>query len=520
MNPPSDPTRKELEILFQDFEDGTLGAEGRERLHTLMAESREVRKAYCRHMLFSSSLHSIAKRQQSFADEDLIFYPWSSGRKRIVVALLSAAAVLLVGAVVLSLFTAKNIPPASVRTSEGAVWSFVAGGVDEKRDFQKFSELHVDQGILEMTFSSGTKIHVQAPSELVVLNRKKVMLRSGNLWVAVAEGDKGFEVITKKLRAIDLGTEFGISSSRRSDEVHVGKGLVRVESLLVGQQPMKLPRGRAVASDSAGRLSTTEYAGTRFSKNLKIPKVRVAHWSFEGKEPMKAKTSMGHSPVMHVARLWGDSGPPEFTGSVTGKALDLTAEGLFARAAFEVPMGGEARSVAFWIRKQPAEADDPTAFTWLRSSILGWGSTSATGGQWKVKSSHDGTSVSSVWGRSWRISKFTDKTSIYDGEWHHVATVFTGGGNGKPEIRHYVDGVLREITTSQAGSEVNTLRRDDGWAPITIGLFEEKGFRQEANPLQIDELVITNSVIPESVIARMAACERFDIVAELSPEDP
>ena len=436
---PQIPKPKELETLFQALEDGVASREERDRLAQLLRVSPEVREAYCEHMLFAAALHTEAVDRQRLMEEDVWPLQRKSNSRQIGVAIFAAAAALVLAAVVLSLFVVKPPPRALVHGSEKAQWSFEAGGIAEKRDFTKDSRMVVERGTVRLDFSSGTSVWLEAPATLVIRSRMEVDLEEGQGWFDVAKSDKGFSVLTKTLRAVDLGTSFGVVTARMGDEVHVTSGLVRVESRLPNQETHELRKGMAMASDAVGYLKPTEFDSERFSKNLS-PRKRIAHWSFDGDEPLQAKSSSGEPALITVEALKG-SADVEFTAGAKGMALDLGAKGTFAASSYRCPPGSSPRTVAFWFQKKDMLEMKGAETGHRNPPVLSWGNDQLESGKWQLNTTGRGSHFASNWGGSWNVSHMEKGTSLFDGRWHHLVAVFTGEEiDGAPEIIHYLDG--------------------------------------------------------------------------------
>ncbi len=436
---PQIPKPKELETLFQALEDGVASRKERDRLTQLLRVSPEVREAYCEHMLFAAALHTEAVDRQRLMEEDAWPIQRRSQAWRIGVPVFAAAALLVLAGVVLSLFVVKPPPRALVRGSEKAQWSFEAGGIAEKRDFTKDSRMVVERGTVRLDFSSGTSVWLDAPATLVIRSRMEVELEEGQGWFDVEKADEGFSVLTKTLRVVDLGTSFGVVTARMGAEVHVTSGRVRVESRLPNQETHELRKGTAMGSNAVGYLKPAEFDSGKFSKNLS-PRKRIAHWSFDGEEPLEARTSSGANALITVEALKGNA-EAEFTAGAKGMALDLGAKGTFAASSYRCPLGSSPRTVAFWFQKKDM-LEIPWDETGHRNPpVLSWGNDRLESGKWQLNTTGRGSHFASNWGGSWNVSHMAKGTSLFDGRWHHLAAVFTGEEiDGAPEIIHYLDG--------------------------------------------------------------------------------
>ncbi len=506
---PRIPKPKELETLFQALEDGVASHEERDRLMQLLRISPEARDAYYEHMLFAAALHTEAVDRQRLMEEDAWPVQRRSKAWRIGVPVFAAAALLVLAGVVLSLFVVKPPPRALVRGSEKAQWNFEAGGVDEERDFTKDSRMVVERGTVRLDFSSGTSVWLDAPATLVIRGRMEVELEEGRGWFEVEQSDKGFSVLTKTLRAVDLGTSFGVLTARMGAEVHVTSGLVRVESRLPKQEAHELRKGMAMASDAVGYLKPAEFDSGKFSKNLS-PRKRIAHWSFDGDEPLQAKTSSGDNALITVEGLKG-SADAKFTTGAKGMALDLGEKGTFAASSYRCPPGASPRTVAFWFQKK-----DMREMPWIETGqrnppVLSWGNDQLESGKWQLNTTGRGSHFASNWGGSWNVSHMAEGTSLFDGRWHHLAAVFTGEEiDGAPEIIHYLNGIRMPESALVNKGPVLTRPHPENWRQLVIGYFEVEGSPPGTIPMQIDELVIADFVLPEETILKLARGENFE----------
>ena len=88
--------------------------------------------------------------------------------------------------------------------------------------------LYLSTGLLELTYTNGVIILLEAPARFDVRTATTLWLGEGNLSARVPDGAQGFTVETASARIVDLGTEFGVSAKAGSSEVHVFKGEVLV----------------------------------------------------------------------------------------------------------------------------------------------------------------------------------------------------------------------------------------------------------------------------------------------------
>jgi hypothetical protein len=117
---------------------------------------------------------------------------------------------------------------------------------------------------------------------------------------------------------------------------------------------------------------------------------------------------------------WGE-GPPTQANSV-----EFSGANSFIATRFPGIGGSEPRTVAFWVRTTDANA-----------VYMAWGS-NATARKWHIRAN----GASGVMRTEFAGGQNFATTSIIDGEWHHVASVFPNGATEGEQILHYIDGVL------------------------------------------------------------------------------
>jgi len=106
------------------------------------------------------------------------------------------------------------------------------------------------QGRFVVHMDSGALVACSGPVEMQVMNSMQLRLHDGAICIQVPERARGFEVQAKDWSIVDLGTIFGIRTSRNgSSEVHVMKGLVQARSDVVGQQEIIAGQGAGLAAN-------------------------------------------------------------------------------------------------------------------------------------------------------------------------------------------------------------------------------------------------------------------------------
>lgn len=499
------PSSRQLEQLFQDFEDGCLSADDHVRLMKLLDSDPGVRRAYLRHMSFVSAMHAEAEGRAKIhgVGEGL---PVIEPPKRVVArSILIAAAVVALLAVIGMLITVPRQVRAKLAATPGAEWHFAAGGYDEaERDFLPGTRIVVEAGLVEMTSPGGTRVLLEGPADFVWRERKVARLRSGQAWFAVPKAEIGFTVELEGARVVDLGTEFGIRAMPAGSEVHVGVGKVRVEPIFGEIRSGELRAGEAVSADVVGHTHGIPCETERFVRRLPevLPHIR---WSFDRWENggfVAESAGMPASPMALAFPNQGE-GTPALIDGPFGSAVDLDATGAWLRSTYKGVPGSAPRTVAMWVKAsgELPRLTPPGSATPRNHAIMGWGELES-GAKWHLVTRPNGTSLSSVWGGSWKESSLPRGFSLCDGTWHHVVSVFTGvhSDQGIPEIRHYVDGQFVRIAATRASDPVNTEVSGANARTLTVGHLDT-GFTEESFlPIQVDEVVVVRGALDDRQI--------------------
>ncbi|MCB1133295.1 MAG: hypothetical protein KDN05_19395, partial [Verrucomicrobiae bacterium] len=497
------PTPRRFEQLFQDLEDGCITGSDHAELMDLLRSRPEARRSYIRHMRFSSLLYAKA---ESIAElEGTSTVPARVRNKHpFIGATVAAAAMVALAAFIASFFVIPNRPPASVKAAPDTVWSFVRGGLDEKHRFLPGTAFSVEGGTLDVRLESGVRFIVEGPAEVSIAARNAIRMESGRVWVRADDGD--FTVHTQRLDVVDLGTEFGVSSFPEiDDEVHVASGRVRVVPKHKSFSPMELAAGQAARADVVGRLRPAAYDASRFQTQLPNSPTYI-HWSFDESGPLGFSSTGSGIPGAPMAVYSLDrkrvAEPVTPVPGRFGNALRLDAPDLFAQADFPGIEGNAARSVAFWIRGEPAMSDKATF-------LVCWGLAGGDGRKWVLATNREGSRMSVGWGGAWAQAETLAGEAFLDGRWHHLCYVFTGRSddNGVPELIHYLDGEPIMVRGADDGVPVDTDCGAKGSWPLTIGtqlwttplrptfsgcVDELYVFRGALNPVQIRQLIVRN----------------------------
>ena len=227
----------------------------------------------------------------------------------------------------------------------------------------------------------------------------------------------------------------------------------------------------------------------------------VAHWPLnEGSGDVFKDVVGGFDGFLPVADFeehaeieWSDDGPP-----VQANAVEFTGSNSFIATKFPGIEGNNPRTVAFWVR-----TEDPDAY------FLAWGS-NETSRKWHIRTNGG----SGVMRTEFQGGQNFATTSVIDGEWHHVASVFPNGATEGEEILHYVDGVLDDQTGGTSQPIDTSINEDEetDWTDATstepyhvhIGGVLAHGFGRMLEGAMADVRIYDEGLSEEQIQAVMA----------------
>ena len=252
--------QEEFHQALSRLADRDISPELFQKLEEYLLESEEARNDYREFMHLQSLIGleiNVHHGQQKVVPIERIIS--RQKRRALKVALLSAAAVFLIGMVTMRLFfVAEKVPTLVFETSPGTQFELTHSGASDDLEgavLENGSRLTLRQGTVELNFASGVKSIVMAPADLTLHDDDTLFLNKGTAWFQVPKGAEGFTVKTKELNIVDLGTEFGvIATPDDHDALHVFKGKVKVTALRVRKESDTLTAGQACRIDPIGRL--------------------------------------------------------------------------------------------------------------------------------------------------------------------------------------------------------------------------------------------------------------------------
>ncbi|NCF13519.1 MAG: hypothetical protein GWP68_09105, partial [Verrucomicrobiaceae bacterium] len=209
--------QRELEHHLQELFDGRLEGQAFENLQQTLRTDPAAREAYREYLHLHHALEFRTKGVNLLNVVPMDRVVERRQRRAIRIAGLAAAAVLMIGALVMTLIATHTPQPTLVvNTAPGGdiTISHAHTGEDapEGLVLEPGSRLKVITGMVELKFSSGVRGIVRGPADLTLQREDLLELTNGTVWFAVPKKAIGFTVNTPDLVLTDLGTEFGIMS--------------------------------------------------------------------------------------------------------------------------------------------------------------------------------------------------------------------------------------------------------------------------------------------------------------------
>lgn len=442
----------------------------------------------------------------------------------------AAAAILMIGAGVVWLANrpAHPDPPiaavpkpapvvsvAALAVSEDASWD-VGAAPDGTRVLPGIYSL--SSGSATLVFDGGATIALKSPARIQIAGNDRAALLKGKATIWIPDQAAGFLLETPTASLSDQNTRFAVAvNDRGHTELHVLEGVLELIPKFGDFKPILVRTDRPVAVEAesmievAGPFNRIEFP--ELPDRSSAVKPGFVHWSFDravssalsdtrfADTGIKTNGGRAFPAIVQTKRL--NSAVALVPGKF-GNAVQLNGQGGFIRTDLPGVPGQQPRTVAFWVRIPPGTPSENSY------SMISWG-TKTLGGKWQINwnAGYEKKGVVGAIRTEVEGGYSIGSTDLRDGRWHHVASVFLGGRDARPEthILHYVDGRL-ESTSATRSVVVDTLADGDQALPIVIGRRLEgdtagtfKGlidelylFSEALTPGQIEDLYLENRI--------------------------
>jgi ferric-dicitrate binding protein FerR (iron transport regulator) len=316
--------------------------------------------------------------------------------------------------------------------------------------------VEISGGQMELLLNSGSRLVLQGECRVELGDEGACRLLNGRVTASVPKADSGFTIEAPGMRVVDVGTEFGVESDGTATELHVLLGAVMATP---GGTPQSryLDERSAVkvgASDSTS-LTPISYDPDRFIRPSVRPGPKepaMVHYSFDEVEGRTAiDQGSGFPGGPYNGTIKGGSDGKLLRSGRFGNALELDGKGMVLKSSCPGLGSDRPRTVAMWV-KLPNGSND----SGITRGLAAWGDPNVGGGLWLVGLARGGDQL--FLRTEFSGGRVLGKTILNDGEWHHVASVYSGDQSGGPDqqIHHYIDGRL-EVTSLDGAGEIHTI---------------------------------------------------------------
>lgn len=463
----SDSDLLELSALCDQLIDGVIEEPGKVRLESMLSESASARRFYVRMLGQSASLFDYAGEMQADAPEARGVKRRRSDLKRWggVLAGLAAAA----GVALLFWWSQSVIRevPSGQKSAEleggdegvGRIsglgdCQWAGGGRELGSELRQGERIELKKGTAEITFDCGAVVTIEGPTVMEMSSAWEAVVVRGTLRAVVPREAVGFRVGNASVEVVDLGTEFSlVAEVDGGAEVFVHQGSVEatpkdgagndLSSIILKEHEGRRFEARGIleVTDTAAKLARLKQSPTLERVSRPTHWVR---WSFDEPGGVAFAETGKQGSEMFSAQI-EPPGEALSAGTRTegrwNRALLLDGK-TFAQAPFPRVTKFTQRTVAFWIQipVETSTANGGTILAWPlggngRGIEVGWNRDPLEGTVGALKTGN---------GRHSLIGN----TPIRDGQWHHLAVVFSvkQKATGNLQMRQYVDGRLDGVS--------------------------------------------------------------------------
>ncbi|HVE41611.1 MAG TPA: FecR family protein [Planctomycetota bacterium] len=302
MSVPCEEIRPDLEALLAAMTDGTLDAEGKKRLSTILREHPDARQFYldyCQMHALLQSAHGVLQALEA---------PSTARRRRL--AWVAAAAALLVAAA--AFFVLREIPrvDASIASVDGSAW-IVRGG----SKIPVGSDPRLRSGDRLVTGpDSHSEFRLRDGSRLTLLDRteaelgERIQLKEGTLRCDIRPQSRPLVLQTPHAEATIIGTEFELSAAWKETRLRTTVGHVRLSA---DGRSVDVKAGQIGTADAQGVVRWDPVCSFDFTAMRELPSQM---------SPMFCASGIIHTPARKVVAAEADR------VTLTGKGLRLGSD--------------------------------------------------------------------------------------------------------------------------------------------------------------------------------------------------
>lgn len=147
-------------------------------------------------------------------------------------------------------------------------------------------------GLAELTYGNGVRVTLEGPSDFLVTGLNSARLEHGRVVAAVPKGAEGFHIDYPRGKVVDLGTEFGLETTR-SGKTELGVFDGKVELHRPDREILSLTENQAVLLDEPGAGEVEGVPLDREKFVRRIP-TRDFRWELTGSKPVDMEFDVSH----------------------------------------------------------------------------------------------------------------------------------------------------------------------------------------------------------------------------------
>ncbi len=412
----------------------------------------------------------------------------SQRRKQLIRTAITAAALILTSLVILNLSAVESSATAVITSSPHTQFTIKHDtnlkNQPAPNSMEAGSTLLLRQGIIELTFSSGVNTIIQAPAKVTLIDESHVEIHYGRAWFDNEVKVENFRATTPKLKALDLGTVFGIIADKTENhELHVFEGKVEATTTHGNLEKTTLKESTAVITTPSGGLSTIPFNRDLFY--TKLPEtIPYLHWNFD-QESLSDIATTGNQLLASQITTMPMRTANQIDGKY-GKAFSFTTRSGPLVTSWQGVAADAPRTISCWIKYS---ARNPSG------AIVEWGIPESNSAKWRITLNPEVQNEGGVRGAirtEFGNGYVIGSTDLRDDQWHHIVSVYDGSGKGSPRsIKHYIDGKLEPVSAYQA-NVINTTLNKSKSQPCLIG----NRFKGAIDDLRIYQGVLPANAIP------------------------
>jgi ferric-dicitrate binding protein FerR (iron transport regulator) len=348
----------------------------------------------------------------------------------------------IVGTIVQSFGATLSIPDAQLSLAQG--------------DVARTGDYELKGGIVELGFSTGVDVIIEAPCRFKIESAMRMVLSEGSLSAKVTSAGEGFIVDTPSASVVDFGTEFGVEVfADKSSEIHVFEGEVDVKPRHANPNAaaVKLRTDHATRVDKTGVIpQSIDIDHERFIRELNDPDAArntyaqlitsfapTVYLRMEIAEDGKTILDMGSTQSVGTINT-GTMIEPPFAPGIAGGSLRFGGPQRRAYAWIDAfpKSTTQQLSVSAWVRAESRPRWAAIAKHWAVELVDKGSVNKGLGGQFHFGLNHDeGELEVQVRDKNNMIVGLRDNEPLPLHQWQHVAFVVDGNEltlyrNGKP----------------------------------------------------------------------------------------